>query len=71
MKIRLTDGGTGDLDNIPGQITDPGGPGNPMTVGWEGSAISKSNVLWPWIALLVAIGTVASLLVLRRRRAEL
>ncbi|MFP3898155.1 MAG: nitrous oxide reductase family maturation protein NosD [Dehalococcoidia bacterium] len=67
MKIRLTDGGTGDLDNTPGQITDPGGPGNPMTVGWEGSPVSKSAVLWPWIALLVALMAGAGLLLWKRR----
>ena len=70
MKIRLTDGGAGDSDSIPGQITDPGGPGNPMTVGWDGSPISKSGVLWPWIALLTAIVVGVALLVPRHRRAE-
>ena len=70
MKIRLTDGGAGDSDSVPGQITDPGGPGNPMTVGWEGSPIGKSTVLWPWIALVAAIAAGLSLLVLRRRRSE-
>ena len=67
MVIQLTDGGTGDLDSIAGQITDPGGPGNPMTVGWEGSPTSKAAVLWPWIAM-VAAAAGAGLLRMRRRR---
>ena len=69
MVIRLTDGGTGDSDSIPGQITDPGGPGNPLTVGWDGSPVSKAAVLIPIIGLLAAIGGVG-MLVWRRRRAE-
>ena len=71
MKIRLTDGGTGDLDNVPGQITDPGGAGNPMTVGWEGSPTSKAAVVMPWIALLAAIVAGAGLFVWKRRRVEI
>ena len=68
MVIRLTDGGVGDSDGTAdGQITDPGGPGNPMTVGWEGSPASKATVLWPWIAL-VAGAAGAGLLMVRRRR---
>ena len=67
MVISLTDGGVHDLDDVPGQITDPGGPGNPMTVGWDGSPISKSTILWPWIVLLGAIAASAGLLMLRRR----
>ena len=70
MVIRLTDGGTGDLDNVPGQITDPGGPGNPMTVGWDGSPVSRATVVAPWIALLAAMVAGVSLLVWRRRRSE-
>ena len=70
MVISLTDGGVHDLDDIPGQITDPGGPGNPMTVGWEGSPVSRAGVLAPWIALLAAIIAGVSLLMLRRRREQ-
>jgi hypothetical protein len=69
MVIRLTDGGTGDSDAVPGQITDPGGPGNPMAVGWEPSPVNKLAVMAPWIALLAAVAAGVSLLVLRRRRA--
>jgi len=72
MVIQLTDGGSGDLDGVAdGIISDPGGPGNPMTVGWETSPISKSAVLAPWIALLAAIIAGAGLLVMRRRRAQI
>jgi len=70
MVIQLTDGGSGDLDGIAdGTITDPSGPGNPMTVGWDGSPVSKAAVLAPWLVLLAAIVAV-TLLVLRRRRAQ-
>ena len=71
MVIRLTDGGAGDLDSILGQITDPGGPGNPMTVGIDGSPVSKAGVMAPWIALLAIMMAGASLLVWRRRRVEI
>ena len=67
MVISLTDGGVHDLDDVPGQITDPGGAGNPMTVGWEGFPANKVGVVWPWIAL-VAAAAAARLLLLRRRR---
>ena len=71
MKIRLTDGGTGDSDGLEdGFITDPGGPGNPMTVGWETSPINKLAVLAPWVTLLAAILAGAGLLMLRRRRGQ-
>jgi hypothetical protein len=42
----------------------------PPTVGWETYPINKVRVLLPWIALLTAIIIGASLLVLRRRRAQ-
>jgi len=72
ITITLTDGVfPGDTDSIAGEITDPGGPGNPMTVGWESSPISKAIVLAPWLALLAAIMAGMSLLVLRRRRAQI
>jgi hypothetical protein len=71
MVIRLTDGGVGDSDNIPGQITDPGGPGNPMTVGWDGSPVSRAGVVLPWIALLAAMVAGAGLFVWKRRRVEI
>jgi len=67
MVIKLTDGGIGDFDNIPGQITDPGGPGNPMTVGWDTSPIHRLAVLAPWIAWFAVVMCGASVLVLRRR----
>jgi len=73
VTITLTDGGAGDIDDIAGQITDPGGPGNPMsplTVGWEGSPVNKAGVMAPWIALL-AVMAGASLLILQRRRAQI
>ena len=70
MVIRLTDGGVGDSDGAAdGFITDPGGPGNPMTVGWDGSPTSKAAVMIPIIGLLAAIAGVG-MLVWRRRRAE-
>jgi hypothetical protein len=70
MVIRLTDGGSGDGDDVLGQITDDGGPGNPGAVGWETYPANKVRVLLPWIALLAAIVAGASLLVVRRRRAQ-
>ena len=72
MRIRLTDGGVGDSDGVAdGFITDPGGPGNPMTVGWDGSPVSRAGVLAPWIALLAAIVAGAGLSVWKRRRVEI
>jgi len=44
--------------------------GPPYAVGWETYPISKVRVLLPWIALVAAIMAGASLLVLRRRRAQ-
>ena len=78
ITITLTDAGVGDIDDVAGQITDPGGPGYPVplappfvlpdyVVGWDGSPINKAAVMVPWIALLVAMAG-ASLLLLRRRR---
>ena len=75
ISFTLTDGVfPGDSDNAEdGVITDPGGPGYPLslgyTVGWEGQAINKVAVSAPWIALLAAIAG-ASLLVLRRRQTQ-
>jgi LPXTG-motif cell wall-anchored protein len=40
-------------------------------VGWETHPISKARVLAPWIALGIAIVAGASLLVIRRRRAQI
>ena len=73
ITITLTDGVfPEDADSIAGQITDPpGGPGyTGPAVGWETYPINKAHVLVPWIALLAAIMAGASLLVLRRRRAQ-
>jgi len=68
ITITLTDGVfPGDTDGIAGQITDPGGPGNPGSVGWETYPVNKVRVLLPWIALLAFIMAGASLLVLRWR----
>ena len=73
ITITLTDGGVGDIDDVAGQITDPGGPGYPLslgyTVGWETQPINKAAVMAPWIGLLAAIAG-ASLLVLRRRQTQ-
>ena len=72
MQIRLTDGGLGDSDGVAnGIIVDPGGPGNPMTVGWDGSPVSRAGVLAPWIALLAAMVAGAGLFVWKRRRVEI
>jgi len=52
----------------------PFGLGNPepppVVVGWEGSPVNRLAVLAPWIALLVGIMASATLLVVRRRRAQ-
>jgi hypothetical protein len=58
--ITVTIGGSPDDVEL-----DPSDP-----VGWETYPISKVRVLLPWIALGVAIVAGASLLVLRRRRAQ-
>ena len=44
--------------------------GNAAALGWETYPINKVRVLLPWIALFAAIMAGASLLVLRRRRAQ-
>jgi len=75
MVIELTDGGLGDMDGVAnGVITDPGGAGNPvppLAVGWEGSSVNKAAVMAPWIVLLATMMAGASLLVRRRRRAQI
>jgi len=43
----------------------------PTTVGWEGSSVNKAAVMAPWIALMATMMAGASLLVLRRRRAQI
>ncbi len=71
IHITLVDGGLGDASGLPnGTIIDQGGPGNPLTVGWEGSSVNKAAVLAPWLALLAALMAGASLFVIRHRRAE-
>jgi hypothetical protein len=65
-----TDPGLGDEDPTGGRIMDDGGVGAGGAVGWETYAVSKMRVLLPWIALLAAFILAASLLVLRRRRAQ-
>jgi len=70
IRITLVDGGLGDDDGAAdGTIEDRGGPGS-GAVGWETYPINKVRVLLPWIALFAAIIAGASLLVLRRRRAQ-
>jgi hypothetical protein len=70
ITVTLKDGRTpDDEDLISGQITDQGGPGG-GAVGWETYPVSKARVLLPWVALLVAIASGVSLLVLRRRRTQ-
>jgi len=49
----------------------PFGLGSLSTVGWEGSSVNKAAVVAPWIALLATMMAGASLLVLRRRRAQI
>jgi hypothetical protein len=71
ITVALKDGRTpDDEDTTPGQITDQGGPGEPGAVGWGTYPVNKVRVFLPWIALLAAIMAGASLLVLRRRRAQ-
>jgi len=70
IRITLVDGGLGDDDGVAnGVIVDQGGPGS-GAVGWETYPISKVRVLAPWIAVGLAIAAGATLLVLRRRRAQ-
>jgi hypothetical protein len=70
ITVTLKDGRTpDDEDLVNGQITDQGGPASP-TVGWETYPINKVRVFLPWIALLAAFILAASLLALRRRRAQ-
>jgi hypothetical protein len=45
-------------------------PSSPEPVGGEAYLINKGGVLLPWIALLAAIAVGASLLLVRRRRAQ-
>ena len=70
ITITLTDGGPGDADlSEDGIITDPGGPGYPLAVGWETYPVNKAAVMAPWLALFGAIIAGAGLMVQRRRRA--
>jgi len=45
-------------------------PQPPRTVGWEGSAVNKAAVMAPWIALFAAVIAGATLVAVRRRRAQ-
>ncbi len=49
----------------------PFGLGSLSTVGWEGSSVNKAAVMAPWVALLATMMAGVSLLVLRRRRAQI
>jgi len=80
IQLELTDGELegGDLSGAAdGTILDPGGPGNPPppppppAVGWEGSAVDKAAVMAPWIALSAALIAGATLVAVRRRRAQI
>jgi hypothetical protein len=71
ITVTLQDGGAGDEDSVPGQITDDGGPGWGLGVGWETQSVNKLAVMTPWLALLAAILAGAGLLVWRRRRVEI
>ena len=71
ITVALKDGRTpDDEDTTPGQITDQGGSAYAGNVGWETYPVNKVRVFLPWIALLAAILAGASLLVVRRRRAQ-
>jgi len=70
ITVMLTDNGLGDANPASGNITDPGGPGNPGAVGWEPYPVNKVRVLLPWIALFTAIMVGAGLLWLRHRRTQ-
>ena len=74
IRITLVDGGLGDDDGAAnGVIDDQGGPGTGTgagAVGWETYPISRMRVVLPWVALGVVILASASLLVMRRRRAQ-
>ena len=69
ITVMLTDNGQGDEESILGQITDPGGPGNPGPVGWETYPTNRVRVLLPWIALVAAVAAGIAILT-RRRRAQ-
>ena len=72
ITITLIDGGVGDIDDVAGQITDPGGPGVPTIppVGGTAYPISRLPILAFWIAL-AAVAAGVSMLALRRRRAQI
>jgi len=71
IHITLVDGGLGDASGTPdGTIIDQGGPGNPVTVGWEGSSVDRAAVMAPWLAVVVTVIAGATLIAIRRRRAQ-
>jgi parallel beta-helix repeat protein len=67
LRATLSNASSPTIAQLAGQ---PFGLGDPGAVGWETYPISKVRVLLPWIALLAAFILAASLLVLRRRRAQ-
>lgn len=56
-----------DGDSTSGQITDPGGPGNPGSVGWETYPVSKARVMLPLLMLAAAVIAGTGLLLLSWR----
>jgi hypothetical protein len=72
VQFQLTDGGTFDLDNIAGQITDPVGAGfTPVPVGPVGgyvSSVDRVAVLTPYLALFGLVGAVVAVFAIRRKR---
>jgi hypothetical protein len=67
LRATLSNASSPTIAQLAGQ---PFGLGDPGAVGWDTYPINKMRVLLPWIALLAAFILAASLLVLRRRRAQ-
>ncbi len=64
----LSDTSVPTVEQLKGQ---PFGLGNtPPAVGWEGSSVNKVAVMAPWIALFAAMIAGATLIAVRRRRAQ-
>jgi len=67
LRATLSNASSPTIAQLAGQ---PFGSGNPGAVGWETYPVNKVRVFLPWIALLAAVMAGASLLVVRRRRAQ-